>query len=276
MELETIRVETFGHITRLTLNRPERLNALNKQMRDELLVALRICDDDASVRVVILAGAGRAFSSGAELGGPPRETVLESYLAYEDRDRQHAAIRQMHKPVIAAVHGACYGAGLMIAAHCDFVVAAESARFGLIEARMGSTGVAVFPLLIGPQWSKFLMLAGEIIDARVAEKIGLVLAVVPDANLSERVLSLAERIVAMPPAGVLLNKRAIDGTIDLMGWRANELFNRSHSAVTDAMSKTAATADGRNLRQILREEGFTAFKKARDAPFAEPWLRSDK
>jgi enoyl-CoA hydratase/carnithine racemase len=273
MSYETIRYEVQGRAAVVTLSRPEVLNALNDQMREELGTALRIADEDEDVRVVVVTGTGRAFSSGAELGGSRRrETVNDWFLSHERNDRWAASIHELHKPTIAAVNGICYGAGLILAAHCDLLVAADDSRFSLIEARMGSAGAAVLPYLIGPQWTKFLILTGEVIEAAKAKEIGLVLEVAPAAALLERVLDLARRIGAMPPIGTMLNKRGVDGTLDLMGWSNNVAFHRSHAAVTDAMMEHAVADDGRKLRAILREEGWDDFKQARDRPFESPWL----
>ena len=141
---------------------------------------------------------------------------------------------------------------------------------------MGASGVDVFPYIIGPQWSKFLMLSGEIISARKALEIGLVINVVPHEELWERTLDLASRISAMPRFGVMLNKRNVDGTLDMMGWASNKRFSRSHKAIVEAMGEHAEASDGRLLRQIRAEDGFQAFKEARDKAFREPWFRDEE
>jgi 2-(1,2-epoxy-1,2-dihydrophenyl)acetyl-CoA isomerase len=260
----------------ITLNRPAQLNAMGERMRAEVTAALRAAEASPAARVVVLTGAGRAFSSGADIG--PRgqtPTVHEMYLKYEDLDREMDVLRELRKPVIAAVNGLCYGYGLMLAAHCDLVVASDRATFSMIEARMGSSGATTLPYLIGPQWAKLLMLAGEVLSARTAERIGLVVKVVPHDRLGERVRQLARRIAAMPAAGVLLNKRAIDATMDMMGWTTNVLFHRSHAILTDSMVPRARTPDGRLLQEIFEREGFPAFKQARDAAFREPWVDAE-
>jgi 2-(1,2-epoxy-1,2-dihydrophenyl)acetyl-CoA isomerase len=269
---DEIRYEEADAIATITLNRPAQLNAMGPPMRKELTAALRAAETSPAVRVAILTGAGRAFSSGADIG--PRgstPTVHDMYVAYEDLDREMAVLRELRKPVIAAVNGLCYGYGLMLAALCDLVVASDRATFSMIEARMGSSGATTLPYLVGPQWAKLLMLAGDVIGARTAERIGLVVKVVPHDRLAERVTKLARRIAAMPPAGVLLNKRAIDATMDIRGWTTNTLFHRSHAILTDSMVPRARTPDGRLLQEIFEREGFAAFKQARDAAFREPW-----
>jgi enoyl-CoA hydratase/carnithine racemase len=117
------------------------------------------------------------------------------------------------------------------------------------------------------------MYTGEIISADKAKEIGLVLEVVPDDELQARVRALATRIVAMPGNGVEMNKQQVNGTLEMMGWTANRTFSASHGAVLDAAAKGATLRDGRDLLKIHEEEGFKAFKEARDAAHKEPWLR---
>jgi len=274
---DDILSEAADAVVTITLNRPAQLNAMTAHTRVEVTAALRAAEADPEVRVVVLTGAGRAFSSGADIG--PRgstPTPADMYAAYENLDREMDVLRSLRKPVIAAINGICYGYGLMLAAQCDLVVASDRATFSMIEARMGSSGATVLPYLIGPQWAKLLMLAGEVISARTAERIGLVLKVVSHDRLADRTAALARRIAAMPPAGVLLNKRAIDATMDVMGWATNMLFHRSHAILTDSMVPRARTPDGRLLQEIFEQEGFPAFKKARDEAFRESWVEFDE
>ncbi len=276
MSSAMVLYEVRDRVALVTLNRPEILNALDEQLRASLLASLQRAEDDAEIRAIVLTGRGRAFSSGARLqAGPPRETAADWYASHERNDRWATAIHELRTPVVAAVNGICYGAGLILAAHCDLILAAEDSRFALMEARMGSAGAAVLPYLIGPQWTKFLILTGEILDAGKAKEIGLVLDVAPAERLQDRALDLARRIAAMPPIGVMLNKRGVNATLDVMGWSTNVVSQRSHAAVTDAMLKHATGVDGRLLREVLREKGWQAFKAARDSAFEPPWLGAD-
>lgn len=291
-EYQHLLCDRFDAVLRVTINRGERLNALNYgpgSVHEELEHALLDADRDDDVRCIVVTGVGRAFSSGGDTAaenpevpslvrweGGPRRNAWDQYIFHEEADAVLEYVRQLHKPVIGMINGLCYGAGLMYAAHMDLRVASDRARFSLIEGRMGASGADVFPFLIGQQWTKFLMLSGEIISARKAKEIGLVLEVVPDQELWERTLDLATRIASMPRFGVMLNKRNIDGTADVMGWSVNKRFAHSHKPLVEAMGEHAATPDGRNLRQILEDDGFEAFKTARDAPFTTPWLRDDE
>ncbi len=287
-EYSNLLCETFGPVLRISLNRPERLNALSHgqdSVHENLTEALRVADAADEVRCIVITGTGRAFSSGGDVTqhteeissltvwkGGARHTAWDNVIFHEEEDGDWELIHNLHKPVIAMVNGMCYGAGLILAAHCDLRVASDEARFGLIETRMGASGVDVFPYIIGHQWAKFLALSGEIVSAKRAQQIGLVLDVIPSDELWSRTLDLAQRISAMPRYGVMLNKRNIDGSLDMMGWANNKRFSQSHKAVIEAMAGYAEAADGQPLRQIMAEKGFAAFKKARDRPFVEPWL----
>jgi enoyl-CoA hydratase/carnithine racemase len=277
VELPNVIYEVDGPIATVTLNRPDRLNALSHgpdSMHENIATAVTMADRSPDVRVVVITGSGRAFCSGGDMGGSGsmRTSAMDWFYFHEEEDADNARIRDLHKPIVGAINGLCYGAGLIMAAHFDFLIAVESARFGMIESRMGNTGIAVFPYLVGAQWAKFLMLTGELISARKAKEIGLVLEVFPEDRFLDKVYDLARRIAAMPHEAVILNKREVNGTLDVMGYQANKTYARSNNAVIDTMSEHARAADGRKLRAILRDEGFQAFREARDAAFKEPWL----
>jgi enoyl-CoA hydratase/carnithine racemase len=279
--LTNVTYEARDRVATITLNRPERLNALSHgpgSMHADIAAAMKLAEDDDEVYVVVVTGAGRAFCSGGDMGGggdTPRETSLDWVRFLEGEEADNRQIRDLHKPVIGAINGLCYGAGLIMAAHFDFLVAADSATFGLIESRMGATGIGVFPFLVGGQWAKFLMLSGELITAEKAKEIGLVLEVVPAERLMDKVYDLARRIASMPREAVMLHKQEINGTLDMMGYAANKSYVRAQEAVVNAISHQARASDGRLLWDIFREEGFKGFKDARDAPFKEPWLEAD-
>jgi enoyl-CoA hydratase/carnithine racemase len=246
-------------------------------MRIAAGTALAEADADPEVRCVILTANGRAFSTGADQShGDPVEEAYDWYWLIYKNPYGVAPIdpHNMRTPVIGAINGLCYGAGMIHAAECDIVVAAESAKFCMIEARMAHGGAGALPYFIGPQWTRFLMYTGEIISAEKAKEIGLVLEVVPDDDLQDRARALAKRIVAMPGNGVEMNKQQINGTLEMMGWTQNRTFSASHGAVLDASAKGAKLRDGRDLLEIHKEEGFRAFKEARDAAHKEPWLSS--
>jgi enoyl-CoA hydratase/carnithine racemase len=170
------------------------------------------------------------------------------------------------------VNGLCYGSGLILALHCDFVVASSAATFSFVETRMGLAGTGMLAHVVGPQWAKFLALSGEVITARRARDIGLVLEVVDESAFPARIADLARRIAAMPRYGTELHKRNVNAAVDTMGWHLTRVFNQSHYPVIDALSPLAESADGRRFADVMAEDGWKAFLAARDAPYQPPWL----
>jgi enoyl-CoA hydratase/carnithine racemase len=289
-EYEHILYEVRDRVAIITMNHPERLNSMDRAMGLEIAGALRTADLDDDVRCIIWTGSGRAFSSGGDQSGdadvPNGIPVSKLRTAtawdwYRFLEGPHGADsnfngRSVHKPLIAAVNGLCYGAAVMRAATCDIVIASDQATFCMIETRMGFEGSSTLPYIIGPQWTKILILTGERIGAKRAERIGLVAAVVPHDKLMDRALAIGRRIAAMPHYAVMLNKAHTDGTLDMMGWAANQRFSRSHGAVVQAMSPFAEAADGRLLYDVLDQEGFRGYITARDAAFKEPLFDDDE
>lgn len=260
----------------ITLNQPERMNVLGigpGSSRDEIARALVLADADGQAGVVLIDAVGRAFCAGGDLTGvTSAETALDEHLFSEHILKFYAAFRAMHKPVIAAVHGLCLGAGMGMIAQCDIVLAADEARFGLVEGRIGHPGASELVPLIGAAWAKYLILTGDYIDAWCAADIGLVLTVLSADTLHERAFDLARRIARMPRESVLLNKACIDGMSDAMGRHAAKLVGRAHDTITKSMSSHACAPDGRRFADILREGGMQALKQARDAQFTGSWL----
>lgn len=264
----------------ITLARPDKLNVLGMgpgSTRDEIARALGCADSDSAIGAVLLVAEGDAFCAGGDLTGvAPATTPLDEHVFGEQILAFFAAFRAMHKPVIAGVHGLCLGAGLGMLAQCDLVIAADSARFGLIEGRIGHPGASELVPVIGAQWAKFLILTGELIDSATAASIGLVLTVEPADELQERVFDLARRIAALPPEGVLLNKASIDAMTDVMGRLSGRLVGRAIDVTTKGMAKYAKAPDGRTFDEIMRGEGLSGLKAARDKQFTGSWLRRKK
>jgi enoyl-CoA hydratase/carnithine racemase len=284
------RAAAFSHllyevgdgVARITLNRPDKLNALGigaGSNRDEIASALALADADGAVGSVLLCAAGRAFCAGGDLAGSGNrgdETVLDNHLFNERILAFFAAFNGMHKPVIAAVHGLCLGAGLGMLAQCDLVIAADDARFGLVEGRIGHPGASELVPLIGAQWTKFLIYTGELIDARRAAEIGLVLVVEPAATLQARSFELARRIAAMPREGTLLNKACIDAVAAAGGRAVGRMVGRPIDAMTKTMAQWACAPDGRRFADVLRSEGMDGLKAARDLQYRDAWLPASK
>ena len=199
------------------------------------------------------------------------ENAVEWYrfLAAEDADNER--IRALSTPVIGAINGMCYGAALMMSLHFDILIAAESARLGLIETRFGSVGAEMLLFHVGPQWAKFLAMSGELIDARTAQRIGLVLETVPDDIFADKVADLARRIASIPGAGPELNRRVINAGMDAMGWGSQKRVAGAFNALTNSQMHQARTPDGSSLFALMAND-WKAYKAKRDSPFEPPWL----
>lgn len=272
-----IRLEIRDGVAEIVLDRPEVMNVISARpggTRDQILDALTAAEAEESVGCVVLRGEGAHFCGGGDLtGNVRRETVGEDLVFLETTDAFHDRLRASRLPVVAAVHGYCLGAGVILASCCDFVLAGDDARFSFPEGRLGLVGASAVVTTVGRQWAKFLILTGEMIDARRAQEIGLALMVEPDDELVERARDLAGRISRMPREAVLLNRRSIDTVADAAGDASARVAARAADAVTLSAAARATAPDGRTFRSIIDEEGMAGMKAARAAQYKEPWLR---
>ena len=217
--------ETVGYdlapdgVLTLTLNRPEALNAFNRQMKEELLAAFKEAARDGQVRVIVLTGAGRGFCAGQDLKEPRSDDAPD--LGAELRARYNPlilAMRRLEKPIIGAINGVAAGAGCSLALACDMRVAAESATFIESFARVGlapDTGSSWFlPRLIGLAQAAEMIFSAEPVDAHTAQRIGLVNRVVPDGRLPEEARAEATRLAAKSPVALALAKRALNYALE--------------------------------------------------------------
>jgi enoyl-CoA hydratase/carnithine racemase len=216
---EALLTQADGVAT-ITLNRPETLNAFSPRMEDDIRAALAEIREDRSVRVVVITGAGRAFSSGADVkawdarireGGEP--TVVERWQQNEARHAMPLGIYELGKPVIAAVNGAAVGMGMDMALACDMRIVSETARFAMLYIKRGLVpdegGAWFLPRLVGPAKACELILTGDFVDGREAERIGLANRCVPNDQLMAVTQELAAKIAAGPPVAIEFVKRAI-------------------------------------------------------------------
>jgi enoyl-CoA hydratase/carnithine racemase len=276
VDLDEITYDVADGVAAIVLNRPQHLNAISSRpggTRDQVLQALAAAEADPSVGCVLLSGAGRSFSGGGDISGnTKRELPIDDQRFIEEVDRFHDRLRSSTVPIVAAVHGHCLGAALSLVAACDFAIAAEGARLGYPEGRLGMVGASAIVATVGRQWAKFLMLSGELLTARQACAIGLVLTVEPDDRLAARARELAARIARMPRDAVLLNRRTIDAVADASGDGAGRVAARAYDTVTASMAARATAPDGRTFRSIIDGEGMQGLKEARKAQYTEPWL----
>jgi 2-(1,2-epoxy-1,2-dihydrophenyl)acetyl-CoA isomerase len=252
---ETIRVETAEGVSTITLNRPDSLNALNGPMRRDLLAALKAAGRDEAVRAVVITGAGRGFCSGADLRGGEGERHFRKVLT-DEYNPLIRAIRDLPKPVIAAVNGVAAGAGVSLALACDLVYAAEEARFiqafvkiGLVPDS-GSTRTLVRAL--GRHRAAQLIFTGEPLGAAEAQAAGLVTRVVPSAELEATVRQAATRLAASPTRAVAYSKRLINAAED----EALEETLDLEAALQDLAGRTQDHAEGLAAFGEKREPRF--------------------
>jgi enoyl-CoA hydratase len=276
MGSETIVYEVDGHVATITLNRPEVANAQDTRLIDELDAAFDRADADDEVRVVILAAAGRHFSSGHDLKAlvgdtepdewrrmraTPEGKLRHEKVMYFDRCLR---IRDFRKPTIAAVQGKCIAAGVMLACMCDLIVAADDASFQNPVLRM--TGAAV-EILVEP-WemparkAKEFLLAAEVLTAADAERLGMVNRVVPADQLAAATRELADRIALVPPATAQVVKRSINKTLELQGQRDAWDY---HFMAHHWMHNTATALDALAARQ-QKGSMHEVFAEHRDPP----------
>ena len=218
-EAPLVRITREGDVVWLTLDRPERLNAVSLEMRDDLWRALTLLRDDPSVRCAVLHGEGRAFSAGAditEFGTAP--TILDAREARRARDLW-GVMSTLPVPLVAAIHGFAYGAGLEMSLYCDIRIAADDARFALPEVTLGyipsAGGTQTAPRHLRRSDAMRMVTSGDPLTAIEALEAGLVHAVAPGATLLDTARTWAERIAARPAEATRAAKRAILEGIDL-------------------------------------------------------------
>jgi 2-(1,2-epoxy-1,2-dihydrophenyl)acetyl-CoA isomerase len=205
------------HITTITLNRPEKLNAFSGTMREELLTALRTAAEDQDCRVVVITGAGRAFCAGGDveyMSGLQKNGDVAAFRKLLDAGRDVVTqIAGMPKPVIASVNGVAAGAGCNLALACDYRVASDTAKLGETFVKIGIHpdwgGTWFLPRLVGPGRAFELLTTGRMVDAAEALAIGMVDRVVPSADLPEQTTTLARTIAQGPPQAIADIKRAL-------------------------------------------------------------------
>jgi enoyl-CoA hydratase/carnithine racemase len=208
-----------GSVLTLTMNRPERLNALNPELAGALLQSIRRAGADDSIRCVLLMGAGRAFCAGGDIGlltdARKRKAAHELESLLRNGHELVLALCDLPQPVVAAVNGAAAGGGMNLALACDVLVAAENAMFGQSFAKIGLFpdfgGTYSLPRLIGPARAAELMITGDLISAADALRMGIVNRVVPPGNLAEDARAMAEHLAAAPPLTARAVKRALRG-----------------------------------------------------------------
>ncbi|WP_439658923.1 enoyl-CoA hydratase [Lentzea sp. HUAS TT2] len=272
----TVSYERRDAVAVVTMNRPEYRNAQNSAMTYALDEAFTRAVNDDEVKVIVLAGAGDHFSAGHDIGSPGRDVDVSferkavmwwDHVGREGGDLRFAREmevylgmcrrwREIPKPTIASVQGACVAGGLMLAWVCDLIVAAEDAFFADPVVRMGIPGVEYFahPWMLGPRAAKEVLFTGDRFSAQRAYEWGMVSRVVPRDSLESSTLELAARISAMPRFGLALAKKAVNQSEDLMGLRAGMdsvfgLHHFAHAHNAEVSSDALAGMDARSMKK---------------------------
>jgi enoyl-CoA hydratase len=257
MPTAILLVEKNDHVATLTLNRPEKLNALNAELVESLIRALYDLDQDGQVRVAILTGAGdKAFAAGADIQAMSTMTVAEAKAFADMGHRLGALLESAHFPVIAAVNGFALGGGCEIALACDFIYASDKAKLGQPEVNLGVTpgfgGTQRLSRRVGVARARELCMTGDMVDAEAAVRIGLVNAVFPHAELMAKARETAAKIAAKGPLAIQQCKRVLARGLDVPLPIANELEAQAFSALFGSHDQ---------------REGMTAFLEKRKAAF---------
>ncbi len=268
---EVVLYTTRDHVATITMNRPNVANAQNTALIEGIDAALDRADDDDDVRVVVLAGNGRHFSSGHDLKAlvgdeepdawrrmrdTPEGKFRHEQVMYYDKCLRLYSFR---KPTIAAVQGACVAAGLMLACMCDLIVAADDASFQNPVLRMTGAGVELLvePWELGIRKAKEFLWTGEKIDAQEAWRLGLVNRVVPRAELTERVNELADRVALVPPATAQVVKDSLNNTAALMGkqasWKYHFMAHHFMHNTETALSALSARKQKGSMAEVFAE-----------------------
>ena len=217
MAYETLIVETADGVALIRLNRPEALNALNSRLLEELIAALDAAEADAAVRCIVLTGSEKAFAAGADIKEMSGKTYAEMFT--EDFfTRAAQRLERVRKPMIAAVAGYALGGGCEVAMMCDFIIAAENAKFGQPEINLGVApgigGTQRLTRFVGKSKAMDMILTGRMMDAAEAERSGLVSRVVPLDKLMDEVMAAAKKVAGLSTLAVMMNKELIEAAYE--------------------------------------------------------------
>ena len=256
MNFEHIILERKEGVATLILNRPEKLNAINRKMTEELESAMVEIGKNRDVRVLVITGAGRGFCSGADVGDMAQAAPVENRYWTQTAHKIILALTNLEKPVIAKVNGVAVGIGCSLALSADIIIASENAQFSLIFSRIGliPDGGSLFhlPRLVGPAKAKELIFTAKMVDAEEAERIGLINKAVPADELDNEVNTLAKQLAEGPTVAFGIAKKIINKglSMDLSSVLECEAFGQTIAGTTE---------DAR--------EGFMAFLEKRKPEF---------
>ena len=275
----TLRLDVQGRIATLTLNRPERLNAINDDMPSEIRQAVEAANADDRVHVIVVRGAGSAFCAGYDLKeyaeGDSTNQITQpmpwdpmiDYKFMKKNTEDFMSLWRSYKPTIARVHGYAAAGGSDIATCCDFIVMEDKARIGYMPVRIwGCPSPAMWVYRLGAMRAKQLMLTGDLIDGKTAHAWGLATEVAPIGRLDAAVQRLAERMAGVPKNQLMMHKLVINQAIDSMGLEHSQMF----ATLFDGM--TRHSPEGLWFKRYAQTYGFDAAVEWRDSgrPLPEP------
>jgi enoyl-CoA hydratase len=268
-ELTSLRYEVRDRKAYLTLDRPERLNAIDHRMPGDLRRAVELANDDPEVHVIVLQGEGRSFCAGYDLkafaeGGVGTQGAvwdpIRDYRAMKRNTDDFMTLFRSLKPTICKVQGHAVAGGSDIALCCDLVVMADDARIGYMPARVwGCPTTAMWVYRLGAEKAKRMLLTGDTIDGRTAAEWGLVLESVPVEQLDARVEELADRMAGVPINQLVMQKLMVNQAFDNMGLHGTQIL----ATVFDGI--TRHSPEGRWFQQLAADEGFHAAVEWRDS-----------
>ena len=281
---ETLRFEVAEQVARITLNRPEKRNALSGRMLAELHQALLEADDRTDVNAILLEGAGKDFCAGYDLtdsygggAGPAadhdpklyrtRSGTLDDDIWHLERQQELTLIMlDLHKPIIAKLQGNCLAGGTDLAFSCDIVLAADDAKIGFPAARANGTPPSNLWLYhCGPQWAKRMLFTGDVISGLDAARIGLVLEAYSAEEIDAHATALARRIACVDAEILATHKRVVNMQMELAGARLSQRY----AAELDARAHLSQGPRRSRFRQDMAEAGLKEALKNRDAPFGD-------
>jgi enoyl-CoA hydratase len=260
-----------GRIARVTLNRPEALNAIDAELPGELEDAVRRANADPNVHVIVLSGAGRAFCAGYDLAAYAQAAgnnaavqempwdPMKDYAFMSRITEQFMSLFRSHRPVVAKIHGHAVAGGSDIALCCDLIVMAEDARIGYMPARVwGCPTTAMWVYRLGAEKAKRMLLTGDTVDGREAERMGLVLKAVPAAELDAEVEALAARMASVPVNQLMMQKLMINQALENMGLRSTQMI----ATIFDGI--TRHTPEGMAFKRRAEAVGWKEAVRERD------------
>ena len=277
MRYTTLKYAVAGRIARITLNRPARLNAIDDKMPREIRRAIEAANADDAVHVIVLAGAGKAFCAGYDLkkfaeGDPDNRwnqsmpwDPMRDYRGMKANTDDFFSIWRSYKPVICKVHGYAVAGGSDIALCADIVIMAEDARIGYMPARVwGCPTTAMWVYRLGAEKAKRMLLTGDTVDGKAAEKMGLVYQAVPAKDLDKTVDALARRMAGVPKNQLMMQKLMINQAYENMGLASTQMIATLFDGIT------RHTPEGVWFKKYAEKHGFHAAVKRRDSGKAIP------